>query len=58
MYQLVAIVCFSNSDRVYMVMLYGVADGNARLALELWIESFPNRAIACAPTFTLPNSQS
>ncbi|KAJ3651963.1 hypothetical protein Zmor_017967 [Zophobas morio] len=29
-----------------------VADGNARLVLELWIERFPNRAIPCARTFT------
>ena len=35
-----------------MVMLYGVADGNVRLAPELWIERFPNRAIPCARTFT------
>ena len=51
MYQLVAVVCsdkslimvnFSNSERVDMVMLYG--DGNTRLARELWIERFTNRA--------------
>ena len=44
MYQLFAVVCsvnvfdngeFFNSERVDMVMLYGVADGNARLAREL-----------------------
>ena len=30
-------VSFSNSERVDMVMLYGVADGNPRLVRELWI---------------------
>ena len=45
MYQLVTVVCsvnvfdngdfFFNSERVDMVMLYDVADGNARLAREL-----------------------
>ena len=45
-------VNFSNSERVDMVMIYGVADGNARLARELWIERFPNRAIPCVRTFT------
>ena len=45
-------VNFSNLERVEMIMLYGVADGNARLAHELWTERFPNRAIPCARTFT------
>ncbi|KAJ3654829.1 hypothetical protein Zmor_013987 [Zophobas morio] len=45
-------VNFYNSDRVDIVMLYGLADGNARLALELWIESFPVCAIPCVRTFT------
>ena len=35
-----------------MISLYGVADGNARLARELLIERFPNRAILCTRTFT------
>ena len=62
MYQLFAVVCsvnvfdngeFFNSERVDMVMLYGVADGNARLTCELWIERFPRRAIPCTRTFTV-----
>ncbi|KAJ3651451.1 hypothetical protein Zmor_017494 [Zophobas morio] len=36
-------VNFSNSNCVDMVMFYGVADGNARLVRELWIERFPNQ---------------
>ena len=44
-------VNFSHSGRVDMVILYGVADGNARLTGELWIERFPNRAYPCARTF-------
>ncbi|KAJ3646504.1 hypothetical protein Zmor_024089 [Zophobas morio] len=39
-------VIFFNSERVDMVMLYGVAEGNARLA------SFPNDAIPCVRTCT------
>ena len=35
-----------------MVMLYSVADGNGRLARDLWIECFPNRAIPYTRTFT------
>ena len=46
-------VVFTNSERVDTVMLYGVADGNASLACELWIERFPNCATPCVPTFTL-----
>ena len=45
-------VNFFNSERVDMVMLYGVADGNATLARKLRIECFPNHAIPCARTFT------
>ena len=45
-------VNFFNSERVDTIMLYGEADGNRRLARELWIEGFPNRAIPCARTFT------
>ncbi|KAJ3666370.1 hypothetical protein Zmor_001814 [Zophobas morio] len=45
-------VNFSNSEHVDMVIFYGIADGNARLSRELWIEHFPNRAISCARTFT------
>ena len=41
-----------NSERVDSVMFYGAANGNARLANELWIERFSNRAIPCAQTFT------
>ena len=33
-------------------MLYGATDGKAKLARELWIERFLNRAIPCARTFT------
>ncbi|KAJ3659059.1 hypothetical protein Zmor_010768 [Zophobas morio] len=49
MYQLVAIVCsvnvfnnsdFSDSERVDVDLLFGVADGNARLGRELWIECY------------------
>ena len=43
---------FFNLERVDMVMLYGAADGNARLARELWIAHFPNRPIPCTQTFT------
>ena len=43
---------FSNSERVDMVVLYSVADGNARLARESYIERFPNRAIPYTWTFT------
>ena len=35
-----------------MVMLYSVADGKGRLARDLWIECFPNRAIPYTRTFT------
>ena len=61
MYQLVAAVCsvnvfdngeFFSPEHLDMRMLYGVADGNARLTCELLIERFPNRAIPCAQTFT------
>ena len=45
-------VIFSKSERVDMVMLYGVVDGNVRLARELCIDRFPNRAIPCARIFT------
>ena len=41
-------VNFYSSERVDVIMFYGVADGNARLARELWIKRFPNRAIPCA----------
>ena len=37
----------SSSERVDMGMLYGVADENARLARELWIERFPNQTHDC-----------
>ena len=30
-------VNFSNLERVDIIMLYGVADGDARLARQLWI---------------------
>ena len=33
-------------------MVYGVADGNARLTRKLWIERFPNCAMPCVRTFT------
>ncbi|KAJ3655760.1 hypothetical protein Zmor_014874 [Zophobas morio] len=33
-------------------MVYVVADGNARLARELWIDQFLNRAILYSRTFT------
>ena len=42
----------SNMKRVDMVMLYGVADGNAKLARELWTKRFPNHAIPCVWTLT------
>ena len=45
-------VNFFSPERVDMRMLYGVADGNARLNGELWIELFANRAILSAQTFT------
>ncbi|KAJ3646577.1 hypothetical protein Zmor_024160 [Zophobas morio] len=45
-------VNFPNSERVAMVMFYGVADGNARLARKLWIKRFPNCVIPYARTFT------
>ncbi|KAJ3651579.1 hypothetical protein Zmor_017609 [Zophobas morio] len=48
----VTMMNFTNSERVDMVMLYGVADRNSSLTRELWIERFPNRAIPCAGTFT------
>mgnify|MGYP005984326485 FL=1 len=35
-------VNFSNLERIDMVMLYGAADGNVRLARELWIARFPS----------------
>ena len=53
MYQLITVVCsvkvfdngdFSNSERVDMIMLYGVADRNGRLARELSFALFSNRA--------------
>ena len=44
-------VNFSNLERVDIVILYGVADENARLAGELWIERLPNCAISFARTF-------
>ena len=43
-------VIFSNSERMDMVILYAVADGNARLAWELWIKRFPDRVIPCTRT--------
>ena len=61
MYQLVAVVCsvnvFDNGEffqfkRVDMVIFHAVADGNARLARDLWIELFPNRTIPYARTFS------
>ena len=45
-------VNFFNSERVGMVMLYGVAKRNARLARDLWFECFSNRAVLCVRTFT------
>ena len=41
-----------NSERVEIVMFYGVSDGNTRLARELSIERFINRVFPCALTFT------
>ena len=43
---------FSNSEIADMQMMYGSANGNARLAAKLYAERFPNRNLLNHSVFT------